>query len=549
MSSIVTSILSSTIGILWDKVRDTTAGKLKNGDVTDVKIFKLVVRELNDLKTKLDGLSRKDILSSFRFLKEGVDLLIVILNKSNDEQKGETQDGRGETLRMPSGVEAVFLNEALELSYAMGKLQINSDREFESAKKRFEEARKRATDAFCNQALAIEDRIFAAKLRIVSELLEYLDNPETAIIGCMSFLQELQSLPAVRQIFSVYLRRGVKSKINKAERVEHVKSVMLINYVFYQFVSRFNTKDSFLLAWPTIEFAGRSFHPILHWQEVSAKTSWGEELIEPPNKLVLNEEIEPFLSAVNGHGEIIVRYDDSIKIIARTGEVKVIQLPEPGEGKISQLHQYIAELAVDKNNNVYLVRWLKTTMEGREVNNYVLHVLDEKHDVKYHCTFDLLDAVDHDRMRIAVNKNNDIIMIKNGDPHVYVCEATGQLKYKFELDSKQVPILSLSNKNEIILRSDARTAHVYTEKGAKKSTITVPEGHQIRGLAFHYLNCKIIVLSEVWEQKSLFLLCYSDAGELESMTFLCNRSTKEPRITSHPSGPFAVVSERSIILI
>ena len=56
MSLIVTSILSSTLGLLWNKARDATAKSLKDGDVTDAKIREIVVRELNDVKTKVDGL-------------------------------------------------------------------------------------------------------------------------------------------------------------------------------------------------------------------------------------------------------------------------------------------------------------------------------------------------------------------------------------------------------------------------------------------------------------------------------------------------------------
>ena len=173
MSSVVTSILGSTLGLLWNKARDTTAATLKDGDVTDAKIREIVVRELNDIKTKLDGLSRKDLLSSYSFLQEGVDFLNVSLNKSKLEQKAfanETQEHRGETSTVASGVESGILNEALELSDAMGKLKIYSDDEFESSKKRFEEARKTATHAFCNDALSVKDRIFAAKVRIVSEI-------------------------------------------------------------------------------------------------------------------------------------------------------------------------------------------------------------------------------------------------------------------------------------------------------------------------------------------------------------------------------------------
>ena len=105
MSSIVTSILSSTVGLLWNKARDSTAAKLKDGDVTDAKIREIVVRDLNDIKTKLDGLSRKDLLSSYNFLQEGVDFLNVSLQNSKLDRKAltnETQDDRGETSTMPS---------------------------------------------------------------------------------------------------------------------------------------------------------------------------------------------------------------------------------------------------------------------------------------------------------------------------------------------------------------------------------------------------------------------------------------------------------------
>ena len=63
MSSIITGILNSTIGLLWNKARDSTAEKLQHCDVADAKIREIVVRELNDIKTKLDGLSRKDLLN------------------------------------------------------------------------------------------------------------------------------------------------------------------------------------------------------------------------------------------------------------------------------------------------------------------------------------------------------------------------------------------------------------------------------------------------------------------------------------------------------
>ena len=140
MSSIITGILNSTICLLWNKTRDWTAAKLQHGDVTEAKIREIVVRELNDVKTKLDALSRKDLLSSYSFLKQGVDLLNVFLDQSTHS----AQQYRGESPSMPSEV----LNEVLELACAVEKTKIKSCAEFESARKRFEDARREATKAF-----------------------------------------------------------------------------------------------------------------------------------------------------------------------------------------------------------------------------------------------------------------------------------------------------------------------------------------------------------------------------------------------------------------
>ena len=75
MSSIITSAINLTFGLLWNKVRDHTANQLKEGDMTDEKCRQLIVRELDDIKTKLDGLARKDLLSSVDFLEEGLAFL------------------------------------------------------------------------------------------------------------------------------------------------------------------------------------------------------------------------------------------------------------------------------------------------------------------------------------------------------------------------------------------------------------------------------------------------------------------------------------------
>jgi len=56
MSSIVTAVFKATIGLLVNKGRDKAAERLKEGDVTEQKFRSVIVREIDDIKSKLDGL-------------------------------------------------------------------------------------------------------------------------------------------------------------------------------------------------------------------------------------------------------------------------------------------------------------------------------------------------------------------------------------------------------------------------------------------------------------------------------------------------------------
>ena len=82
MSSIATAVFKLTIGLLVDKSRDKAAEKLKDGDVTDQKFRGLIVREIDDIKSKLDGLSRKDLVASISFFEEGIVFLYTVFEEA-----------------------------------------------------------------------------------------------------------------------------------------------------------------------------------------------------------------------------------------------------------------------------------------------------------------------------------------------------------------------------------------------------------------------------------------------------------------------------------
>jgi len=70
MASIIAAVLKATVGLLFNKSRDLAAPRLKEGDVTEQQFRNMIVREIDDIKSKLDGLARKDLLTSISIFKE-----------------------------------------------------------------------------------------------------------------------------------------------------------------------------------------------------------------------------------------------------------------------------------------------------------------------------------------------------------------------------------------------------------------------------------------------------------------------------------------------
>ena len=86
MSSIATVVFKATIGLLINKARDKAAEKLKEGDLTDEKFRSLIVRGIDQIKCKLDGLARKDLLSSISAFKERIAILYDVFYKTRDHK-------------------------------------------------------------------------------------------------------------------------------------------------------------------------------------------------------------------------------------------------------------------------------------------------------------------------------------------------------------------------------------------------------------------------------------------------------------------------------
>ena len=142
MSSTVTAVFKVTIGLLVIKGRDKAAEKLKDGHVTDQQFRGLIVREIEEIKSKLDdGLSRKDLLASITFFEEGIQLLYEVFGKANS-RSGQS-----------AAATQAACDKAFCLAKGMKKLEIadlddSAVEALSMAKKRFEDSGRKATEAF-----------------------------------------------------------------------------------------------------------------------------------------------------------------------------------------------------------------------------------------------------------------------------------------------------------------------------------------------------------------------------------------------------------------
>ena len=203
MSSLITAVFKATIGLLVNKGRDKLAEKLNEGDVTDQKFRGLIVREIDEIKSKLDGLARKDLLASISLFKEGIELLYEVFESARPSSEHRAVEAA-----------ATACVEPFDIAKEMRKLQLtaldeSATRKLSTAKDTFSEARLEAIKAFSNEALELPDRLLAMQYRLMATILRAIDNPTDALGACRVCLHDLHQVPAVKEYFKVELEEGL----------------------------------------------------------------------------------------------------------------------------------------------------------------------------------------------------------------------------------------------------------------------------------------------------------------------------------------------------
>ena len=282
MTSIITAVFKATIGLLVNKGRDKAAENLKDGDVTDRKFRALIVREIDDIKSKLDGLARKDLLAAIDAFEAGLQYLYQAIDVKVEATTTRAWE-RNENLKELSSLSATATVKTVAIAAEMTNMQLTEFSEttksaLSQAEKRFKMTREEATRAFNNEVLSTFDRITAIRYRVMATMLESAvetvvtagDLSSLSVKGvmkralpeCEQCLRKLHFLPDLQNNFKVELEKGllnIKGRFGKEERREIISAVCQVNRAIYD---ASQTAGKSVLIWPSVDIGTDKIYPL-----------------------------------------------------------------------------------------------------------------------------------------------------------------------------------------------------------------------------------------------------------------------------------------------
>ena len=584
MTSIVNGIINSTVGLLCSKLRDYAADKLNEGDLSDERCKQIVVRELDDIKSKIDSLSRKDLLSSLSFFKEGVTRLYISLEVSLQPCEKETNNGKSHVKHDESEAEGAtamgieefpitianrdFLKSAFEVSEMIENLTIVSQDRYKLAKESFKDARRLATEAFNNMGLSVAERLLAGKLRIASRILESLEDMEAAVRDSLLYLKELQDLPAVQAMFSVWLNAGkrvtsrLRARFNQIERDSNIQSIQMINTLLLDLTFKFTTTKMGLFNWPMIKTDKVFYHPLLNDHALQKKIH--EKEAQAPWCWKAAESIT-HRCALTSKGEFLSVDGDNI----RKNYVSEIFCIIPSENNAYNLCRM---LGVDENDNVYAMVQIRPHDQSQLNTRYKLFIFDKNGILKQDRLFEIDVAFGSSSVRF--NKDGRIIIYHDVINAFYICNGKSATKaHKLVLPIDNLPYgmppqfrFIISNKNELILIfTQSKSGHVKLAmyKVAMDGKLTsarylpvklqYPELAMVTSVVFDHVNETIVVcvmnVKPPYTVANMAIYGFSDAGELLYEFEICAGSQHRGGMVSHSNGTIALVGLDSAIML
>ena len=556
MSVIITAVFKATMGWLVDKCRDEAAEKLKDGDITDQQFRGIIMREIDDLRSKLDGLSKKDLLASISFFREGVELLYEVFEDTRSRSK------YGADAAQAACAEAVSLTEGMKHL----ELTKSATRKLADAKKRFESARERATDAFSNEALSPNDRILSMQYRVMATVLEKIDHPEDVLAPCKVCIEELNSLPVVQQSLREQLKTGfraVKSLFNKEERRKVISGVCLVNRVAFNVIRTVPVKELFP-TWLMIDTGEEKVDLLRDPRVREILCKQGMENYSVPWILGHDGEEEHGLKelsdiATNSSRQYILAYVDfTIKVFDNSGKfVQGFRLPPliDDSGKQLSIETSVVRLATDMNDNIYVL-----VSEESRMGSYWIFKFNKTADQHHKFRVEGM-SFDFDLCELSVSDSGKVVVLKGYWRKEYgivdVYETNGQLVCSFgqQILSYPCDITTVSDGRVMVLQERGPSVvHIFSEQGDHLNRVRLQRSLFSSKIVFHRESQQVALVSTVkFFSDELYIDIYTKDGEfLRSISIHMGKpfySLQEVAVTTEGCIAVVIRSSSKVIVI
>ena len=331
MSAIISAVLKVTIGLIVDKVRDVAAENMRESDVADEKLRRLIVGELNEIHNKLDALSQKDLKAAVDFFETG-----------------------------------------LESLYAVPSDDFTKELQLSGAQKKFKLAVENATHAWNNEALGTFERITAIRYRLMAAMLQSAAETarttgdlkstlQKALPECEQCLKKLNSLPAVQKSFAVGLSKGflnlIRSRFGKDERVQIISTVCQVNRAVYDAMQTVG-KDVHVLVWPSVDIGEDQVDPlsdvrVLQVLEKSEKVDMEYYCITRGLPFDVTSKIRGIATNTLGQFLIVEKWQKTVHVYDKNGISQFCFDPQNDDARIEIT---IADLVTeDDSKEIYLL--------------------------------------------------------------------------------------------------------------------------------------------------------------------------------------------------
>ena len=565
--SAVSGIAIPAVIKLCDIPRNILADKLKNGELTAEKWREMIIPKLDNINSKLKDLAGVELLASVSFLREGVVRLSNSLEttaESRDEPS--TSAGSSENQAGLEGATAMIsatdiIPRTSQLSQRVRTLNIASQDRYKSSKESFKESKNSATKAFCNVVLSIGERLLASILRIVSRILECLDDPEAGVQDCLLYLTELHDLPAIQAMVSVWRHpdEGILSRFQaffrQKERNDNVMAITMINELLINFAIDTNIKINF---WPRIKTEKEFYHPLFDDPVLCREIK--EKGFQIPLILDHFYPFDPSIDemALTSKGEILYTpcFQYNALLVTANGKKKVLLYTIPKE---KEKDWKIRCFTLDDNDNVYVV--IEISSRGVPVQ-YKLLILDTSGNVTEERNLGIIkDQLGH-LAQMSISKDGKVVVYclitKKGCIFDRNNTKPGK-QFSLSLENMKVFVkerracyMSVSNDNEIIfisptLRGEISVCIVAMD-GNLKHTVQLPvpiECNQRIECYVYNTTKENILVSAIQDSREetarTTIYTFSMRGEL---LHEFDTHDEPERLLSHPNGLLVLVGKR-----